>query len=61
LECLYIRWGLIPQNPARQAREQDPEEVREFVEQTLPKVKEQAEAEDAQLHSFDEVGVKAQH
>jgi transposase len=54
------RWGLTPQQPARQAREQDPEEVREFVEQTLPKVQEQAKAEGAQLHFLDEVGVKAQ-
>jgi transposase len=52
------RWGLTPQKPARQAREQDPEEVREFVEQTLPEVKEQAEEEEAQLHFVDEVGVK---
>jgi len=54
------RWGLTPQKPARQAREQDPEEVREFVEQTLPAVQEQAKAEGAQLHFLDEVGVKAQ-
>lgn len=54
------RWGLTPQKPARQAREQDPEEVREFVEQKLPEVQKQAEAEDAQLHFLDEVGVKAQ-
>ena len=54
------RWGLTPQKPARQAWEQDPKEVREFVEQTLPEVQEQAEAEDAQLHFLDEAGVKAQ-
>lgn len=54
------RWGLTPQKPARQAREQDPEEVREFVEQTLPAVQEQAKSEGAQLHFLDEVGVKAQ-
>ena len=53
------RWGLTPQKPVRQAREQDPEEVREFVEQTLPTVEEQAQAEGAQLHFTDEVGVKA--
>ena len=52
------RWGLTPQKPARQAREQDPEEVREFVEQTLPEVKKQAEQEEAQLHFVDEVGVQ---
>ena len=54
------RWGLTPQKPARQAREQDPEEGREFVEQTLPAVQEPAKAEGAQLHFLDEVGVKAQ-
>jgi transposase len=54
------RWRLTPQQPARQAREQDPEAVREFVEQKLPEVQEQAEAEDAPLHLIDEVGVKAQ-
>jgi len=54
------RWGLTPQKPARQAREQDPKEVRECVEQTLPDIQEQADAEDAQLHFIDEVGVKAQ-
>lgn len=31
------RWGLAPQQPARQAREQAPEEVREFVEKRLPR------------------------
>jgi hypothetical protein len=34
--------------------------VRAFVEQTLPKVREQAEAEGAPLHVIDEVGVTAQ-
>jgi len=54
------RWGLTPQKPARQAREQDPDDVREFVEQKLPEAQKQAEEEDAQLHFLDEVGVKAQ-
>lgn len=54
------RWSLTLQKPARQAREQDPEEVREFVEQKLPQVQEQAQEEDAELHFVDEVGVKAQ-
>ena len=53
------RWGLTPQKPARQAREQDPEEVREFVEQKLPEIQDRAEEEGAQLHFIDEVGVKA--
>jgi len=37
------RWGLTPQKPARQAREQDPEEVRGFIEQTLAEAQEQAQ------------------
>jgi transposase len=53
------RWGLTPQKPARQAREQDPKEVEAFVQETLPKVKEQAQEEDAQLHFVDEVGVQS--
>jgi len=43
------RWGLTPQKPARQAREQHPKEVEVFVQESLPKVKEQAQQEDAQL------------
>jgi transposase len=52
------RWGLTPQKPARQAREQDPEEVEEFMQESLPEVKAQAQEEDAQLHFVDEVGIK---
>jgi transposase len=52
------RWGLTPQKPARQAREQDPNEVESFVQETLPEVKEQAREKEAQLHFVDEVGVK---
>jgi transposase len=52
------RWGLTPQKPARQVREQDPNEVEAFVQETLPEVKAQARAEGAQLHVVDEVGVR---
>ena len=54
------RWGLTPQKHARHSREQDPEEVREFIEQTLPEAQEQAEEEGATLHFLDEVGAQAQ-
>jgi len=52
------RWGLTPQKPARQAREQNPKEVEAFVQEILPEFKEQAQEEGAQLHFVDEVGVK---
>ena len=54
------RWGLTPQKPARHAREQDEDEVQEFVEETLPEVVEQAEAEDGQLQFLDETGAQAE-
>jgi hypothetical protein len=50
------RWGLTPQKPARHSREQDPEEVRAFMEQTLPEAQEQAEEEGATLHSSTKSG-----
>jgi len=50
------RWNMTPQKPARRAREQDPEEVREFEEETLPETLEKADEEDAELHFADEVG-----
>jgi hypothetical protein len=53
------RWGLTPQKPARQAREQDPEEVREFVKQKLPAVKEQAERNTAKTTLFNFLGASA--
>ena len=54
------RWKMTPQKPARHAREQDPDEVREFEERTLPEVEEKAEKEDGQLHFADETGAQVQ-
>ena len=54
------RWNMTPQKPARHAREQDPQEVREFEEQTLPETLEKAEDEDGQLHFADETGAQVQ-
>lgn len=52
----FHRWKMTPQKPARHAREQDPDEVREFEEETLPKAVEKADQEDASLHFADETG-----
>jgi transposase len=54
------RWKMTPQKPARHAREQDPDEVREFEEKTLPEVEKKAEQEDGQLHFADETGSRVQ-
>ena len=37
------RWGLTPQKPARHSREQDPNEVDDFMSHTLPEAQKQAE------------------
>lgn len=54
------RWRMTPQKPSRHAREQDPEEVREFEEEILPEAEERAEEEDGELHFADEAGIKVQ-
>jgi transposase len=54
------RWEMTPQKPSRHAREQDPEEVREFEEETMPEAEERAEEEDGELRFADEAGIKVQ-
>jgi transposase len=51
------RWGYTPQRPARKARKQDEEEVREWLEETYPAVVERAAAEGAEVFWCDEEGV----
>jgi transposase len=52
------RWNMTPQKPARHAQEQDPDEVREFQEETLPNTIRKAEKEGGQLHFADETGAR---
>lgn len=52
------RWNLTPQKPARHSPEQDPEEVREFAEETLPDTMKKAENEGGTLHFADETGAR---
>ena len=53
------RWGFTAKRPRRQARDQDPEEVRQWLDETYPAIEERAEAEGAEIHWCDEVGVAA--
>ncbi len=55
------RWGYTAKRPGRQARDQDPEEVRQWLEQTYPALQARAQAEDAEIHFGDETGVAADH
>lgn len=61
LQCVgqYLaRWNMTPQKPVRHAKEQDEQEVQEFLEETLPEVLEQADQDEGQLHFADETGAQ---
>jgi transposase len=53
------RWGYTAKRPRRHARKQDPEEVREWLEEIYPAIERRAEAENAEIHWCDETGVAA--
>src|SRR5262249_43595998 len=57
---LYLRrWGFTAKRPRRRSRDQDPEEVRQWLEETYPAIVARAEREGAEIHWCDEVGVAA--
>jgi transposase len=53
------RWGYTAKRPRRRARKQDPEEIRQWLEETYPAIERRAEAEGAEIHWCDETGVRA--
>jgi transposase len=53
------RWGYTRKKARRHSRDQDPEEVREWLEETYPALEKRAEKEDAEIHWCDETGVAA--
>lgn len=55
------RWGYTAKKPCRQANDQNPEEVKEWLEETYPDIERQAEEEDAVILWTDECGVDADH
>jgi transposase len=57
---LYLeRWGFTAKRPRRRSRDQDPEEVRQWLEETYPAIEARANQEGAEIHWGDEVGVAA--
>lgn len=59
---LYLRhWGYTSKKPSRHARQQDPDEVEEWLLETYPAIEAQAEREGAEILWTDEVGVAADH
>lgn len=58
---LYLnRWGFTPQKPAKQAYEQQPEAVKQWLDEDYPAIKARAEAEGGVIHWGDETGIKNQ-
>jgi transposase len=58
----YLKlWGYTAKRPARHADDQDPEEVRRWLEEEYPEIERQAREEDAQILWCDEAGVDADH
>jgi transposase len=53
------RWGFTAKRPRRRSRDQDPEEVRQWLEETYPAIEARAQREGAEIHWGDEVGVAA--
>jgi transposase len=57
---LYLRrWGFTLKRPSRHARDEDPEEIRRWLEETYPAIEARAEREGATIFWADEVGVAA--
>lgn len=55
------RWGFTPQKPARRALEQNPQEVRRWLERTYPAIRRLAKREKAQIFWGDEMGLRSDH
>lgn len=53
------RWGFTPKRPSRHARDQDPDEVRQWLEVTYPAIEQRAAQEGADIYWCDEVGAAA--
>jgi transposase len=55
------RWGFTPQKPVRRALEQNPQEVRHWLEKDYPAIHQQAKSEKAQIFWGDEMGLRSDH
>ena len=53
------RWGFTAKRPRRHARDQDPEQVQQWLDETYPAIEARAQREGAEIHWGDEVGVAA--
>lgn len=58
----YLKtWGLTPQKPLRRAYEQNPEAVERWLQTEYPAIQQRAQAEGAEIHWGDEMGLRSDH
>jgi len=55
------QWGFTPQKPIRKAFEQDPEQVRQWLEEKYPEIRELAKRKKAEIYWGDEMGLRSDH
>ena len=55
------KWGYTPQKPIKKAFEQKPENVKRWLEQEYPAIRERAKAEKATIYFGDETGCRSDH
>jgi transposase len=55
------RWGFTPQKPIRKAYEQNPKEVRRWLEQEYPAIRKRAKREKVLIYWGDEMGLRSDH
>lgn len=57
---LYLsRWGFTPQRPVKRAYEQQPRQVKKWLDESYPSIKERASNEEAEIHWGDETGISS--
>ena len=54
-----IRWGFTPQRPVKRAYEQQPKQVKTWLDESYPLIKERAGEEEAEIHWGDETGISS--
>ena len=55
------QWGFTPQKPMRKAFEQDPEQVRRWLEEKYPEIQKLAKLKKAEIYWGDEMGLRSDH
>lgn len=53
------RWGFTPQRPVKRAYEQQPKQVKKWLDESYPIIQQRAKEEDAEIHWGDETGLSS--